>query len=360
MGLFKLFKGKDISDIKELNNSNKDTVIKLKESYYQPDEYYTDVIAENTPFERKVVTFDERKKTAIPSKGGLYPAEILLLHYCSYGDYPKPRNGYPGFWWFEYGIRDVEKALKSLEERSFITFASVKDSLSSLTVVQLKEILSSQNLPLSGKKKDLMQRIADNVSEDVISLYGVEPKYKLTDLGNQELKENEYVPYMHKTSHKTRENDRGEMTFNVWSINALLDPNDKTNWKEIVDDQENKLEQQTQERNDKFMNQLKEIDIEAYEELQAQDEQLSLIQKTDESYQTTKDLNSYISFWEDLWKNGGLKFNGVSWCFKLADLYIKAKRYDDALDFVSMIKETKPDYAYKANTYIERINKLRK
>ena len=56
--------------------------------YYQDDSYYTDVAFAGTQFEKKVILFEDRKKTAIPSNRGLYPAEILLLEYCSYGTYP--------------------------------------------------------------------------------------------------------------------------------------------------------------------------------------------------------------------------------------------------------------------------------
>ena len=79
--------------------------------YYRSDEYYTTYSYPGTEMARKVITFEERKSTSYPSKRGLYVAEILLLEYCSYGEYPKPSGGYPGLWWFEYGIRDVGHAL---------------------------------------------------------------------------------------------------------------------------------------------------------------------------------------------------------------------------------------------------------
>lgn len=42
--------------------------------------------------------------------------------------------------------------------------------------------------------------------------------------------------------------------------------------------------------------------------------------------------------------------------FRLPDLYIKAKRYDDAILIVQKIKQTKGTYyLYKANSYIAKI-----
>ncbi|MGL5271752.1 MAG: hypothetical protein ACRC7I_14700 [Selenomonadaceae bacterium] len=56
-----------------------------------------------------------------------------------------------------------------------------------------------------------------------------------------------------------------------------------------------------------------------------------------------------------------MTFEGSYWIFKLPDLYIKAKRYDDALAFVNRIKQQKGEaYVDKANKYIEKINECNK
>lgn len=56
---------------------------------------------------------------------------------------------------------------------------------------------------------------------------------------------------------------------------------------------------------------------------------------------------------------GGLKFEGAGWHFELPDLYIKAKRYDDALAFVKRLKAEKPTYVYKADAYIKKIEDMK-
>ena len=97
MGLFDLFKKKEKAAQATQTKKQEGTIPQTKKGDYQPEEYYTDVVAEGTAFEKRVISFEERKKTAIPSARGLYPAEILLLEYCSKGAYPGPKNGYPGF-----------------------------------------------------------------------------------------------------------------------------------------------------------------------------------------------------------------------------------------------------------------------
>ena len=93
----------------------------------------------------------------------------------------------------------------------------------------------------------------------------------------------------------------------------------------------------------------------SYRKLKDQDHQIEAVQKAREKYNEDKDLNSYIAFWEMVWATGGLKFEGAKWRFELPDLYIKAKRYDDALAFVVKIKKTKPLYSDKADVYIQKI-----
>ena len=120
MGVFDFLKRQLVSSKAEPPIPNEE------KQYYIPDSYYTNLSYPGTPFERRVITFQERKSVSYPSKRGLYVAEILLLEYCSYGTYPRPKTGYPGFWWFEYGIRNVGHYLSELERRGFICMDSRK------------------------------------------------------------------------------------------------------------------------------------------------------------------------------------------------------------------------------------------
>ena len=182
MGIFDVFKKKPLEVEPPIAEDEK--------SYYRPDGYYTNLAHEGTQFQRKVITFEERKKISFPSARGLYVAEILLLEYCSYGTYPKPKNGYPGFWWFEYGIRNVGYHLKRLEDMGYI-----------------------EMLPEKGK-------------------------YYLTELGQLELGDNLYVPYMHKHKRKTTEDTTFGPEFNVWSVNREINTRPGVNWEYIANEQE--------------------------------------------------------------------------------------------------------------------------
>ena len=210
------------------------TVSDDERPFYQADDYYSLYSHPNTQFEKKVITFAERKTKSVPSLRGLFIGEILLLEYCSYGKYPKPASGYPGFWWFEYGIRDIGHLLESLVDRGFITWASFEECISKLKVAELKDILDTHALPSSSKKADLVNTIVAELPNDWSVLAPALKKYTLTELGKAELSDNGYVPYMHKHPHKTVEGGSFGEEFNVWSINQLFCNGDASNWKTIV------------------------------------------------------------------------------------------------------------------------------
>ena len=253
MGLFSKLVGKkeektktskpecDVASIQsEKTYADSSSITEDEKPYYQADTYYTLITHQGTPFERRVITFDERKANSYPSSTGLYVAEILLLEYCSYGTYPKTKMGYPGFWWFEYGIRDIGNALKSLEKRGYIEYGKAKDAIKKLTVAELKEIAGEHNIQVAGKKADILNTVLSSLSDEELEKYATNKKYVLTEKGNTELHENLYVPYMHKHTQKTLDTNFGE-GFNVWSINRLLKGEDVPKWREIIGDQEKKM-----------------------------------------------------------------------------------------------------------------------
>ena len=322
-----------------------------------------------TTVERPVITFEERKKTCIPTDRGLYVAEILLLDYCSRSLYPAPDGKYPQFWWYEYGLKDVDAALKSLEERGFIRMGTAKESVGGLKAARLKELLKSSGLPVSGKKADLVKRVTENVPEEVLAASGVEKKYVLTETGKQELEENEYVPYMHK--------HHGEVShsIDVWDLNQRLKNEDKKHWKDVLEREELARELAWEEeiiaRNKEkevYLNSIRESEPEYYRELKAEydtkkaaDDQMIEISRAGRRYKESGDLDEYIRFWERIWADEGLKNKKCGFEFNLANLYVEAGRYDDALAFVEKVRAIDPEYfGFEADGFKTRIEELKK
>ncbi len=95
-----------------------------EQKYYQEPSYYKDyapsLALDAVNGVKRVIPFAEQVAAEKQSGRGLYRAEIALLKYCSYGTYPHPRHGYPGLWWYQYGIKNVGYHLQTLEKRGFI------------------------------------------------------------------------------------------------------------------------------------------------------------------------------------------------------------------------------------------------
>ena len=76
-------------------------------------------------------------------------------------------------------------------------------------------------------------------------------KYKLTALGEKELAENTYVPYMHKAKDTTIINEKFGPEFNVWVVNRRLHDEHTNDWESIVADIRRQIESARSENSHK-------------------------------------------------------------------------------------------------------------
>lgn len=293
--------------------SRADTINPDEKQYYQPDSYYTEKTYMGTPFEQDVIAFEKRIINAIPSSTGLFVPEILMLHFCK--NFPNPKNGYPAYWWFKYGVRNVGAMLRSLEERGYIEIDEKKG------------------------------------------------KYQLTSKGETEQAENEYVYFTHFNSL--------DNNFDAWKMNKLLGTGDKSNYVDVFkrNCHSSKLDESSPSarmeqvksnpmNNDEALSILQQLDSamksnDVKVRVKADDKYIEVINLRDAQYKVDKDVEQYILFWEDIWKNNR-PLLGAHWAFVLPDLYIKTKQYDKALDCIEVLK-TKEYFANKAEKYYLKI-----
>ncbi|MBN9653872.1 SAP domain-containing protein [Halobacillus sp. GSS1] len=130
---------------------------------------------------------------------GLLPGEVLLIDWIS----GKNENAtFPGYYEGTYGI-NPKKSLKKLVKDGYLTEASPVESLGSLKVPELKEALKAKRLKVSGKKVDLIARIAENFSDsDIKSLVGDNLTMKITEKGRKTLEEYYYIVPAHHNDSK--------------------------------------------------------------------------------------------------------------------------------------------------------------
>ena len=159
-----------------------------------------------------VIPVERRIKYAYPSKNnGLYPHEILVLDYAD--SFYTQDNDYQGFWWYRYGVKNVDSVLNSLLRKGLITVAPVAKTVEKRTVAALKEVLDSYGLNLKGKKAVLVQRVMEEIPADGLDRVFPKRLYMRTEKGETELKAEEYISYIHR--HDIEDLD-------IWRLNRLV------------------------------------------------------------------------------------------------------------------------------------------
>lgn len=143
--------------------------------------------------EAKVSEIRELVRNSFPSNNGLLPHEIFMLSKATH--YKTEETSFPQFWHYDFGVENPQALLKMLLNRGFIRVATAKESVDGLTVAELKELLSGYGIKAAGKKADLISSVQDGIREDDLAQAITSRRYALTELGEQELKENEYVTY---------------------------------------------------------------------------------------------------------------------------------------------------------------------
>ncbi len=147
--------------------------------------------------------------TATPSKQGLYPHEILMLEYAHH--FKTSNNRFQNFWYWQYSVTDPQSILGSLLERGFLKVGDLRSALEKLKLSEIKEELKQLNQKVIGKKSELIDRLLEFGDLAALNQKYSERYYALTSKGEQELKENPYVSYLHRNRQMT-----------VWEMNQRI------------------------------------------------------------------------------------------------------------------------------------------
>lgn len=162
--------------------------------------------------------------TSYPSSNGLKPPEILMLYYTN--TFKTSNNKFQIFWFSEYGIKNPNEVLTTLYNNGFIRISTIEESLSALKLTELKFICSKLNLPQKGKKDDLINLISHYSDKNVLDSLVTERTYALTNLGEEELSINQYVPFLHKS-----QNIYG---VDIWWANKKIYENPNMSFRDIL------------------------------------------------------------------------------------------------------------------------------
>ena len=172
---------------------------------------------------QEVVPVEKLIKGLKPDQDGLYPHEILLLHYAP--KYYLEENSFPGFWWYKYGVKNVHQGLQSLLARGFLKAGSLDSALQRETVSELKNVLRPRVLKVTGRKSDLVNRLLTEVPEQELKRRFTRYTYELTESGKEALHRASYIPFIH------RQNIEG---LDIWSLSEMVQNNPKLSYRDII------------------------------------------------------------------------------------------------------------------------------
>ncbi|AKG05557.1 hypothetical protein AAV35_012890 [Salimicrobium jeotgali] len=130
----------------------------------------------------------------------LFPGEVLLLNWINGNSIPE---SFPNYFAYHYGI-DASSSLDRLISGGFLRYATATETITKLKNDELKEILKSHDLKVSGKKADLIDRIQEYLSsneiEEEVNKYS--SKLFLTDKGQEVFEEFYYIVPAHRFGSK--------------------------------------------------------------------------------------------------------------------------------------------------------------
>lgn len=173
--------------------------------------------------EEQVKEIRRKKISAFKSRRGLTPDEIYFLSYSP--QFKVDETQFQQFWLYEFAIDEPDELLKKLAKMELIEPANIKSSLDKLKVSELKEILTELGEKITGKKAELVSRVAQAASEEYLETKIRDRYYQLTELGVKELEENNYVVYF---------GQKRKYGFDIWEMNRKIGNGDPQRYRDII------------------------------------------------------------------------------------------------------------------------------
>lgn len=120
--------------------------------------------------------------------------EVLFLNYCD-GRSSK-QFSIAGYWVHDYKL-NVNDLLQKFFRSGYLEFSDASFALTKILVPELKEILSSHHLKISGRKAELVKRILENVSPEDLQQYS-HIYLRVTEKGHQVINNRSYLTLFFK------------------------------------------------------------------------------------------------------------------------------------------------------------------
>lgn len=188
-----------------------DDIERLNSPAYSPPSpeeqaaWEAEAIARSNAFQQRLqsefdrIQWDVIQKIQPGEPEPLTDIEALFLDYIDNRSTSPFKVG--GYWVHDYHL-DLNQEMQKYFRSGYLQFASISFSLSKTTVPELKKILSSHQLKVSGKKAELIQRILENIPEEDLQVYAYR-HIQLTESGRKVADEHQYLSYFFREPFKS-------------------------------------------------------------------------------------------------------------------------------------------------------------
>lgn len=192
--------------LKEQQATDDDSIEQITHDYY-------DKLLDSIP--------EEQEKAAVKYNSsnfyqGLSAIDIYLLSIA--GKYHTDEDKFPGYFRYWFRLRKPKQHFDKLIKKGYLREAEVEESISAETVNRIKEVLRRYDLPISGKKTDLTDRLLRNLNHEELSKEFPRRLYALTPEGE---KLEQSMPYIRMVMDS---DDLQYLKFSVWdAARAMAD-----------------------------------------------------------------------------------------------------------------------------------------
>ena len=121
----------------------------------------------------------------VRTEEGLLPGHIVMLWLMEVSSITNEFLA-PQYFEYRYGV-EAEEAKRLLVDKGYADYCGARESLPLLNAEVLKRLLKGKELPLSGKKEELLKRVQDNFSQEELEGLITLRRYVITVEGTETL-----------------------------------------------------------------------------------------------------------------------------------------------------------------------------
>jgi len=173
-----------------------------KQHYSEDNPYIKKRLNKDQPF--KLISDEEVKAETEEEKYNMNikPIDVIFLERA---DGHKVGDEFPRYFEYQYGVNPSSLLKKALTNNFLIKSDSMVNNMEKTKNSKLQGVLKKNNLKVSGKKEELIERLITNVSEEELKTAFPDSYYILNDKGKNIIQKNEHIIYYHKSQHLRNE-----------------------------------------------------------------------------------------------------------------------------------------------------------